>query len=229
MKNAHLRFATLSLVQRRRDSTTNINAVCDHLIADQDRTHLLSFVAVDSAMAAFLAAISTGLTLGVRFPEGTEHPVSLGQTAYARRASLQIPGRKYPLRHTIAVSEDLHNNGTAGVLVMNGRSDLAWAVISSTMGLPACPEWADYLIEKLRAEDRVENLIGLNCSPVRIRASREEMLSWMGEGVRRGRLRFPNNNGAIEWPDFTINDVLSPQTPQGDDDLLAAQHATGIH
>lgn len=222
MKNAHLRFATLSLVQRRRDSTTNVKAVCDHLIADRDRTHLLSFVASDSAMAAFLAAISTGLTLGVRLPNGTEHSVCLGNKAYALRAALHIPGRKFPLRHTIAVSDDLHNNGTAGVLIMNDRPDLAWAVITSTMGLPACPDWAAYMLEKLRAEDRVEDIIGLNCSPVRIRASREEMLGWMGEGIRNGRLRFPESNGAIEWPRFTIDDIVKPPAEPAEDGLLAA-------
>jgi hypothetical protein len=47
---------------------------------------------------------------------------------------------------------------------------------------------------------------------VRIRASRDEMLQWIGVGVREGFLGLPPENGPIHWPTYTLGDILIPST-----------------
>jgi hypothetical protein len=65
---------------------------------------------------------------------------------------------------------------------------------------------------RLREEKRIENLTGYNCSPVRICAIRDELLTWIGDGVRLGFLGLPAENGPIQWPNYSLRDVLLPST-----------------
>jgi hypothetical protein len=47
---------------------------------------------------------------------------------------------------------------------------------------------------------------------VRIRVSRDEMLQWIGDGVREGFLGLPPENGPIQWPNFILGNILISPT-----------------
>jgi len=68
------------------------------------------------------------------------------------------------------------------------------------------------MMARLEEEKRIDDLTGYNCNPVRIRVSRDEMLQWIGDGVREGFLGLPPKNGPILWPTFTLGNILIPPT-----------------
>ena len=211
MKNAHLRFLPVTFHQQRRDSSTRITAYCDRFAADEDKTHLLSLTANDSVMAAFTAAVTEQLSFDICLPGQAEQSVSLGENAHAWKTSIPMPERKQPLRHVVVLSEELRfNKSETGVFILNGKTDFAWAVLASKLGLPACPAWGNYMMARLEEEKRIDDLTGYNCNPVRIRVSRDEMLQWIGDGVREGFLGLPPKNGPIQWPTFTLGNILIP-------------------
>jgi hypothetical protein len=204
MKNGHLRFLPVTFYQKRRDSSTRITAFCDRFAGDENKTHLLSLTASDSVMAAFTAALSEDLSFNICLPGMDEQSISLGTNAFTWKASIPMPGRKQPLRHVIALSEELHSNNTeTGVFILDSQNDIAWAVI-------------------VREEKRIEDLTGYNCNPVRICASRDELLTWIGDGVRLGFLGLPTENGPIQWPNYSLRDVLLPSA-QNTSDLETAE------
>jgi hypothetical protein len=122
-----------------------------------------------------------------------------------------LPGRKHPVRHLLAVSQELHTNGSAGTtLLLRYRRDEAWATLVSFLGLPADPSWADYVLGVVERKKRVEDIDGIGCEPVLISATTEEMLEWIGEGLRTLALTFPTGSGAIPWQRRSLADLLKP-------------------
>lgn len=223
MKNAHLRFLPVEFQQKRADNTTTrITAFVDRLVADGDKTHMLSLSGSDSVMAAFAAAISEGLSFGIQLPdERDKRLISLGKDAYVSKYSIPMPGRKQPLRHIVALSEECHAaNADQGIILLTSREDLTWALLVSKLGLPACPEWCRYMMRRLEAEDRIQAMIGYRCEPRRITVTREEILDWIGAGVREGVLRLPAENGPVLWPAYTMADLF-----QTEDELVLAEAA----
>jgi hypothetical protein len=101
----------------------------------------------------------------------------------------------------VAVSEALYTNGGVGRTILLGyQRDQAWATLVSFLGLPAEPSWADHVLGVLEAEERIKPLDGIGCRPVLISATTEEVLEWIGEGLRREALSFPRKNDPIVWP-----------------------------
>lgn len=211
MKNAHLRFLPITFHQQRRDSSTRITAYCDRFAADEDKTHLLSLTANDSVMAAFTAAIAEQLSFDICLPGQAEQSISLGENAHTWKTSIPMPGRKQPLRHVVVLSEELRfNNSETGVFILNGRTDFAWAVLTSKLGLPACPAWGNYMMARIEEEKRIDDLTGYNCNPVRIRVSRDEMLQWIGDGVREGFLGLPRKTAPSSGPTLSSRTFSFP-------------------
>ncbi len=85
---------------------------------------------------------------------------------------------------------------------MRYRRDEAWAALASFLGLPADPTWADRVLGVVKLKKRVEEIDGIGCEPVLISATAEEVLEWIGEGLRSGSLALPEKNGPILWPQF---------------------------
>jgi hypothetical protein len=76
------------------------------------------------------------------------------------------------------------------------------------MGLPARPEWGSWIIDQLDLQHRISPLIGFGCNPYSIRATRDELLNTLSQGVRSTDLSFPDTNGPVQWPDFTVRGYL---------------------
>ena len=71
------------------------------------------------------------------------------------------------------------------------------------------PSWADYVMGAVEAEQRVMALDGIGCQPVLISATTEEMLEWIGDGLRSQAVAFPEKNGPIAWPKCSRTASLS--------------------
>jgi hypothetical protein len=219
MLNAHLRFGSVSFVKVTDKKTTSVKVRLDRLIAEPPpnknhtaKAYLLSVIAGDTQMAAISAALSEGVTFMVEGPDIDPVRVSLGEKKpQCYRASLQMQGRKRPIRHLIAVAEELSSAAGATKLVLaDSRPDFVWSSLAKILGLPGTPEWADWFNEQLVWRNAVTPLVGIGCSPIRINNSREELLSWLGDGVSSGALSLPSENRAIHWPQFSLKSMFQP-------------------
>jgi hypothetical protein len=122
-----------------------------------------------------------------------------------------LSDRKRPVRHLVAVSEELYTNGGVGrTILLQYKRNQAWATLVSFLGLPAETSWAEYILGVVEAEERIKALDGIGCQPVLISATTEEVLDWIGDGLRSRVLSFQERNGPIVWPRFALSASLFP-------------------
>lgn len=209
MENAHLRLGLLEYVRMTEKASTRIRVRTDRYMGEDRQAHLLSVFGNDADVGAITAAVYEKATFTLTFPDGTTKDVTLGEHASCYKGAVTLPGRKHPVRHLLAVSEELHTNGSAGrTLLLRYRREEAWATLVSFLGLPADPAWADYVLGYVERKKRVEEIDGIGCEPVVISATTEEMVEWVGEGLRSQVLSFPVDRGPIVWPRCSLAQVL---------------------
>jgi hypothetical protein len=213
MENAHLRLGLLEYVRITEKTSTRIRLRVDRYMGEDRQAHILSVFGNDADVGAITAAVHEKATFTLTLPDGTAREVSLGEHASCYKGTVIVPGRKHPVRHLLAVSQDIHNNGTAGrTLLLRYWRGEAWATLVSFLGLPADPAWADYILQIVERKKRIEDIDGIGCEPVVISASTEEVLEWIGDGLRSQALTFPTAKGPIRWPKFSVPDQLLPTT-----------------
>jgi hypothetical protein len=211
MENAHLRLGLLEYVRITEKASTRIRLRINHYIGEDRQAHLLSVFGNDSDVGAITAAVHEKAAFSLTFPDGTTKEVSLGEHASCYKGAVTLPGRKHPVRHLLAVSQELHTNGSAGrTILLRYRREEAWAALVSFLGLPADPSWADLILQIVEEKRRIEELDGIGCQPVLISATTEEMLEWVGLGLRSRMLAFPSSNNPIRWPRYSIDSLIVP-------------------
>jgi len=211
MENAHLRLGLLEYVRITEKTSTRICLRVDRFIGEDRQDHLLSFFGNDSDVGAITAAVHEKAAFNLTFPDGTVKDVTLGEHASCYKGAVPLPVRKYPVRHLLAVSQELHSNGSAGrTILLQYRRDEAWATLVSFLGLPADPTWAEHILGIVEGKKRIEEIDGIGCQPVLISATTAEMLEWVGDGLRSRVLSFPDRNEPIVWPRFALSASLFP-------------------
>jgi len=211
MQNAHLRIGLLEYQRVTEKISTRIRVRVDRYVGEDSKAHLLSVFGNDSDIGAITAAVHEKATFTLTFPDGSSKEVSLGERAACYKGSISLHDRKHPVRHLLAASEELHTNGGVGrTILLRYRRDEAWATLVSFLGLPAEPSWADHVLGVVEQKDRIHELDGIGCQPVLVAATTEEVLEWLGEGLRSNDLLFPQSNGAVVWPQPSLNQVLQP-------------------
>jgi len=137
--------------------------------------------------------------------------VSLGEHASCYKGAVSLSDRKHPVRHLVAVSEQLYTNGGVGQTILLGyQRDQAWATLVSFLGLPADPSWAEHVLGVVEAEERIKALDGIGCQPVLISATTEEVLAWIADGLRSHALCLPEENGPLLWLRYCLPTSLNP-------------------
>ena len=211
MENAHLRLGLLEYVRITEKASTRIRLRVDRYIGEDRHAHLLSVFGNDSDVGAITAAVHEKAAFSLMFPDGTTKDVTLGEHASCYKGAVTLPGRKHLVRHLLAVSQELHTNGSAGrTILLRYRREEAWATLVSFLGLPADPAWADQILGIVEGKKRIEEIDGIGCQPVLISATTDEMLEWIGEGLRSRVLGFPERNGPIIWSRFGLSALLFP-------------------
>jgi len=205
MENAHLRFGLLEYVRMTEKASTRIRLRVDRYMGEDRQAHLLSVFGNDSDVGAITAAVHEKAAFSLTFPDGTTKDVSLGEHASCYKGTVTLPSRKHPVRHLLAVSQELHTNGSAGrTILLRYQREEAWAALVSFLGLPADPTWADHILGIVEGRKKIEEIDGIGCHPVLITATTEEMLEWIGHGLRSQTLAFPDSNSPIRWPQSSI-------------------------
>jgi hypothetical protein len=213
MQNAHLRLGRLSY-QRNTEKVHTLTSVhVSHYIGESEQAHLLSFFGNDAEVGAITAAIQERHHFELHLPDGSKQRIGFGEDASCYKSNLSVPQHKKLVRHVVAVSSWLHNNGSAGrIFLIDGKAEAegaAWSTLVNLLGLPADPRWGEVLLRELREEGKMLPLAGVGCSPTVIHATRNEMLERVGRAVAENRIPFPEKSGPITWPQFDIAALLS--------------------
>ncbi len=213
MQNAHLRLARLSYQRNTEKTNTFISVRISHYIGESEQAHLLSFFGNDAEVGAITAAVQENHRFELHFPDGSKQRVGFGDDASCYKANLSLPQHKKSLRHVVAVSSWLRNNGSAGrTFLIDGEAEAqgaAWATLVGLLGLPADPCWGDVLLRELREEGKLLPLAGIGCNPTVLHATRDEMLHRIGRAVAENRVPFPEVNGPIVWPQHDLKRILT--------------------
>jgi len=161
--------------------------------------HFVSVFGGDQEIGAIAAAVADGQHFHFRI-HGQELAGTLGEKPVLYRASLQIPGRKRPVRHLVALSRTLFQTtlGADGearrTILYDNSPGFMLHRLAVRFGLPVLPEWADWFHAELRRRKLVEDLIGLNCTPVAVKGNKIRMLRILGQGLRRRQIQLPPEN-----------------------------------
>jgi hypothetical protein len=203
MKNAHLRMGKLTFVRQTRDTITVVSVHLDRLVAEpppDSRTstdlHLVSIFGGDQEIGATIAAVHEGLRFQIGIG-GHEFIGSLGEKPVVYRASLQIPGRKRPVRHATLLSKTFFattfgaRNEARRTVLFDNTADFILHRLAVRFGLPVLPEWAEWFRSELERRRLIEGLLGLNCNPIAVKATKLRLLRILGQGVRRKAIQIP--------------------------------------
>jgi len=220
MKNAHLRFGWLTYVRCTEKTTTSIRLRLDRFMGEvlpdpprQAKAHLISVIGGDTQVAAVRAAISMGESFMVEAPEVQPIRVCLGRKAECFKGSLQLAGRKKPLRHLIGLSEELMSpnlspNSGRTLLAASDRQ-FVWASIAHIFGIPGVPEWASWFASELTNHRALIPILGIGCSPIIIKGDKRQFLDWLSWGVESGAVRLPADTGSVCWPYPALHQLFS--------------------
>jgi hypothetical protein len=211
MQNAHLRLGLLEYHRMTEKTSTRIRLRVDRYVGEDEQAHLISVFGNDSDVGAITAAVHEKAMFTLTFPDGEVKEVSLGEHASCYKGAVSLQDRKHPVRHLVAVSEALYTNGGVGRTILLGyQRDQAWATLVSFLGLPAEPSWAEHVLGVVEAEERIKPLDGIGCQPVLVSATTEEVLEWIGDGLRSKTLSIPVKNGPIHWPQLPLRISQNP-------------------
>jgi hypothetical protein len=212
MKNAHERFGALQFTKRMKDTTTDIRLCLDRFIGepatderDPAKAHVISVVGGDQDVAAVWAAVIEGAYFTVSGPGLASMWLTLGEGAECFRGSLNLLGRKRPVRHLVAISAELAKTrpgadpeGRRTVLCDDDPTFVLHRV-AQRFGLPVVPEWGGWFKEELTRRQAIRPLVGLACSPVLVLGTKKTFLKWIGNALKREQIWFPDNNGPLTW------------------------------
>ena len=210
MQNAHLRLGRLEYVRHTEGTNTHVGLHVDRYVGDEEQAHLLSVFGGDSEVGAIRAAIYERHAFTVTFPNGTSKTVQLGPDASCYNGSVLL-GPKRCIRHLVGVSAVLQANGSAGMTYLvhlDGETKgLAWATVVSLLGLPADPQWGDVVLGGMRRDKLIRRLDGVGCNPAVVQGTREDLMERISEARKAGLLSFPESNGPILWPRFSLRET----------------------
>lgn len=219
MKNAHFRFGWLNYVKSTEKTTTSIKLHLDRFIGEvlpdpprQAKAHFFSVIGGDTQISAISAAISMTDRFMVEGPDVPPIRVCLERNAQCFKGSIQVPGRKKPLRHLIAMSEEFASgnmsSNTGRTLLAGSDHAFVWASIAQIYGIPAVPEWADWFREELKIHHALSQVLGIGCAPVVVRGTKKQFLEWLSWGVESEAIRFPAATGSIQWPSVNLEGIF---------------------
>jgi hypothetical protein len=219
MKNAHLRFGWLTYVKSTEKTTTSIKLCLDRFIGEalpdpprQAKAHLISVVGGDTQISAVGAAISMTDRFMVEGPGVPPVRVCLERNAQCFKGSIQLAGRKKPLRHLIGVSEELASGSmsanSARTLLASSDKQFVWTSVAHIYGIPGIPEWAHWFADELNRHRSIAPALGVGCDPVMVKGEKEQFLDWLSWGVESDAISLPAHTGSIRWPNVGLKDIF---------------------
>jgi hypothetical protein len=209
MQNAHLRMGKLTFVKQTRDTITDVSVHLNRLVAERPveprlatDLHLVSVFGGDQEIGAVTAAAHEGLRFEIRAPDVHLYG-SLGDKPVVYRSSLQIPGRKRPVRHVVLLSRALFetkfgsNSEARRTVLYDNSAAFVLHRLAVRFGLPILPEWATWFRGELERRKLIEELIGVNCSPIAVKGTKLRLLRILSQGLRRQSIAIPTADPSV--------------------------------
>ncbi|MCW5979621.1 MAG: hypothetical protein KIT09_16200 [Bryobacteraceae bacterium] len=183
---------------------TDVSVWLEKLIAElPDRAHLVSVFGNDQEIGAVAAGLMEEARFRVTLPEKS-WTVSLGEKPALHRASLQIPGRKRPVRHLIAISREFADTtmaarkGVRRTVLYDEAPAFVMHRLAVRFGLPVLPEWGEWFHAELAGRNLIEPLLGWNCTPVLVRGGKGRLLNILSQGLKQKAISIPEDEHCIE-------------------------------
>jgi hypothetical protein len=224
MQNAHLHLGRLEYIKpavSHKSTSTHVTVAMDRLIVEPacdssraPRCHLLSAFGGEQEMAAIQATISDQANFRASGPDLPELVISLGERAHTFRGSVQLPGRRQPVRHVVAVSQELFETQAGGnaqadrTIVYSSEPEFLVYRLGVRFGIPLLPCWSGWIAEALQRQQKIQELPGLGCGPVLVRATKQELLDLVAAALKSGILSIPEKP-LLDWSvpqTFTVED-----------------------
>ena len=199
MKNAHERFGELVYIRRSEKTRTHIRVHLNAWIGEENKAHLVSVVAGDTEIGALSAAFASHDAFTIVGPDGGEKIVSLGESPTCFRGAINMSARKRPLKHLIALSQEMAGDSQERLLLISSEPNFLWSSLALHFGLPAVPDWADWFLSELHSRKRMQPLMGFGYTAVAVRTNRQELLKLIEQGLRQKKLSLPLVNGPVQW------------------------------
>jgi len=158
--------------------------------------HLVSVFGGDQDVGAVVAAAHEALRYRVAIGD-KEFLGTLGEKPVIYRASLQMAERKRPVRHAVLFSKAFFettlgaNSEARRTVLFDGTSEFVLHRLAVRFGLPVLPNWAEWFSVELQRRGMVEELIGLNCSPIAVKGTKLRLLRILSQGLRRKAIEIP--------------------------------------
>jgi hypothetical protein len=180
---------------------------------------VLSLFGNDAEVAAFHGAIVKGEYLRILFPEEEDLHVSFAKDAVCYRSAIQLPGMNTKVRHIVAMSANVIQNGMLGsVYCLSDKPGTVWNTLVHSLGLPAVPEWAGWIHNTLMRKERISPMKGKGLSSmVAINVTRDDMLRLIKLGVETNALLFPATNASVRFPKLDVCDAFDVVVPSSVD------------
>jgi hypothetical protein len=200
MKNAHERFGELVYIRRSEKTRTHIRVHLHAWAGEESKAHLVSVVGGDVEIGALSAAFASHDPFTVIDLDGCEKIVSLGESPTCFRGAINMSGRKRPLKHLVALSQEMTGSiGLDRLLLISNEPAFVWSSLVLHFGLPAVPEWADWSLADLKSKKKIQPLMGFGYTGVAVKTNRQESLKLIEHGLRKTALIFPDRNGPVQW------------------------------
>ena len=205
-------------MRQSRDTITNITVTVNCFVAEppdsraSTTVHLVSVFGGDQDIGAVIAAAHEGLRFKVAFAD-EEFIGTLGEKSVIYRASLQIPGRKRPVRHAVLLSRAFFettfgaNSEARRTVIYDDTPGFVLHRLAVRFGLPVLPEWAEWFSVELRRRGLVEELVGLNCDPIAVNGTKLRLLRILSQGLRREAIVIPSEVPTVVAPSRAVSNI----------------------
>ena len=204
-------MGTLQFTKIARDTTIDVRVHLDRAIAEHDsekksaRCHLFSVFGNDQEIAAIAAALSEEARFYLTAPGIARLMIAVGPEPVVYRGSLSVPGRRRPIRHLVALSDELAktcaggNPGARRTILCRDEAEFVLFRLGVRFGLPVLPDWSDWFTDELMRRRAIEPLIGIGCSPVLVKGTKKRFLGWIGHGLRHRLICVPESREVRPW------------------------------
>jgi hypothetical protein len=167
--------------------------------------HLMSVFGGEQEISAIGAAISEECRFRVSGPGVAAQMVSLRDKATVFRSSITLPGRKHPVKHLVALSEELvqtqsgRNPGASQTVLYDNDPQFMLYRLGVRFGIPTMPEWSSWIADELRRRTLISPLGGIGCSPVIVQADKKMLLGIISNGLKARHFTIPDDASVIRW------------------------------
>ncbi|MGA9510730.1 MAG: hypothetical protein WBV55_19060 [Candidatus Sulfotelmatobacter sp.] len=200
-------------------TTSSIKLRLDRFIGEvlpnpprQAKAHLISVIGGEHRLRRSERPSPWETSSWSRGPDLQPMRVCLERNPQCFKGSVQLAGRKKPLRHLIALSEDFASSNVSAssgrTLLASSENGFIWASIAHIHGIPGVPDWAEWFAEELNTHRAIMPALGIGCDPVIVHGEKEQLLDWLRWGVESEAIRFPAETGSIHRPSLGLKEIV---------------------